>query len=56
LKKIRNKIASHSDPEYGDTLSQTRFFKIANIEIDVLGILSIGEYVVKCINEELQLN
>lgn len=47
LKSVRNKEGAHSDEKYDDTLAKTRFFMIAGIPIDVIGIASIGEYVVK---------
>jgi hypothetical protein len=47
LKSVRNKEGAHSDEKYDDTLAKTRFFMIAGIPIDVIGIASIGEYVVR---------
>jgi len=47
LKSVRNKEGAHSDEKYDDTLAKTRFFMIAGIPINVIGIASIGEYVVK---------
>jgi hypothetical protein len=51
LTSVRNKEGAHSDPYYNDTLQKTRFFKIAGHSIDVLGIASIAEYVIKRIHE-----
>jgi len=47
LKSVRNKEGAHSDEKYDETLVKTRFFMIAGISIDVIGIASIGEYIVK---------
>ncbi len=50
LTSVRNKEGAHSDPNYNDTLLKTRFFKIAGHSIDVLGIASIAEYIIKRIH------
>ena len=49
IKSVRNKIGAHSDIEYDSTLSKTRFFKIVDYEIDLLGLLSIAEHVLKMV-------
>jgi len=51
IKSVRNKIGAHSDVEYDDTLSQTRFFKIVDYEIDLLGLLSIAEHLLSVIKQ-----
>jgi hypothetical protein len=49
IKSVRNKIGAHSDVKYDSTLSQTRFFKIVNYEIDLLGLVSVAEHVLKTV-------
>jgi len=44
IRSVRNKIGAHSDVKYDSTLSRTRFFKIVDYEIDLLGLLSVAEH------------
>ena len=51
IKSVRNKIGAHSDIEYDDTLSLTRFFKIVDYEIDLLGLVSVAEHLLSMIRQ-----
>jgi len=51
IKSVRNKIGAHSDVEYDATLSRTRFFKIVDYEIDLLGLVSIAGHLLKMVRQ-----
>lgn len=56
IRSVADKLAAHSDPEYGDTLNYTRTIKLVNEDIHKQFIVAIGEYVLRLIQMALQGN